>query len=242
MSFARDVIAQLRRAIATVSVARDSTTAVQSQADEIIADLRTATDGSTAEKPAEAIVRLEQAKVKLDEAMIEFQAGDAAVEEYIAYLERGGESEGSPPPTGGQRPTGGLPPIPASVRRAAERIPVWQPRAPTRGLAWLDEDGEPVDFVSGRDRSAREGLCPEYALRVVTTDHVEGKLAARMRQPGGPVNVTTVLNKEPCEGPVGCDATLPHIIPRDATVTVYVKNEAGVRLYGIYHGTGKGIA
>lgn len=233
----------MRAAIAHASEARLNTAAIRTQTDELIAEIQVATDGSSDDRPAEAIVRLQQAQVRLDEALAEFDAGTAAVEEYITNG-LGGHVEASSEPT--SRPamaeTHAHQPIPPAVSRLAMRLTFWQRGEPTRGHAWLDEDGEPVEFKSGRDNSASEGLRAEFAARVVTTDHVEGKLAARMRQPGGPVNVTAVINKTPCAGPIGCDETLPHIIPRDSAVTLYVRDASGVRHYRTYHGTGRGLA
>ena len=78
------------------------------------------------------------------------------------------------------------------------------------------------------------------------TDHVEARVAARMREPDGPREVTLVINNLPCDrGRFGCEALLRHIIPDGSRITVYVTdpNHAdGVRLHRVYQGTGKAVA
>jgi len=130
---------------------------------------------------------------------------------------------------------------PAHVRRLAQRLPVREQGDKTRILAYSNEDGEAVEYVSGRRRDARDGLKPEYARRFVVKDHAEGHVAADMRRSGGPTHVTVVINNEPCGTEVGCDATIPHIIPKDATMTVYVTDGESTTHYATYTGTGEGI-
>jgi hypothetical protein len=71
----------------------------------------------------------------------------------------------------------------------------------TQLFAYTDEDGEPIEYVSGRRRDAREGLKPEFARRFVVKDHAEGHVAADMRRPGGPEHVTIVINNTPARPP-----------------------------------------
>lgn len=240
MSLAADLVAQIRAALATVARARRGTAAVRDLAVEIHAEITVATDGSGDERPAEARLRLEYAQIKLDEATAEFDAATAAAEAYIAAVGgTGGEVAGPPVPGAPSQPV--AQPIPAAVRRLADQLPVWRRGRKTRALAFLDEDGAEVEFSSGGDPTAADGLHPRFAARLVTTDHAEGHLAARLRQPGAPRAVTAVINKTPCVGPEGCDATLPAIIPRDVRVTVYVGDANGVGHYKTYHGTGEGI-
>lgn len=59
-----------------------SVQSVHSLADEAITQVQSATQQTSHEKPGEALTRLQQAKVKLDEAVIEFQAAQSACEEY----------------------------------------------------------------------------------------------------------------------------------------------------------------
>ncbi|GAA2275598.1 hypothetical protein GCM10009853_032160 [Glycomyces scopariae] len=158
----------------------------------------------------------------------------------LETLRGGGAGFGRGPSSGG----GGVPPVPVHARRLAERLSGRAAGDRTRGLAYTHEDGEPVSYVSGRRRDAREGLTAEFASRFVVRDHAEGHLAADMRRPGGPTAVTLVLNNRPCTGSEGCDATVPAIIPAGATMTVYVTDASaeGVGHWATYTGTGEGIA
>lgn len=75
VSLASDVAGQLRAAPARTAAARTGATANRIMAEELIAKFQAATDGSTDDKPAEAIVRLRQSQERLGEATIEFDAG-----------------------------------------------------------------------------------------------------------------------------------------------------------------------
>lgn len=145
-----------------------------------------------------------------------------------------------PPSGGGQSRTAADEPIPETVTRLAEGLQPWKPRTPVRARR-LD-GGDDADFVSGKDVKAAAGLRPEYAARVSVTDHAEGHLAERMRRPGARQHETLVVTKRPCPGDLGCDRTLPHIIPEGSTVTIYVVTLDGLRLWRTYRGTGEGIA
>jgi hypothetical protein len=72
-------------------------------------------------------------------------------------------------------------------------------------------------------------------------DHAEAKAAAAIRSATGDQHVKMVINKEPCQGVKGCDATLPDIIPVGASVTVYLRGSEGVSFYRHYEGNGRGI-
>jgi hypothetical protein len=137
-------------------------------------------------------------------------------------------------------------PIPAHVQRLGERLTPWQPGGDTVGYAYDPERLHLDDerFVSGRRREAAGGIrrVRGRGLPATVTDHVEGHVAARMRQPGGPQEATLVLNNPPCkERPFGCHWLLPDILPEGAALTVYVKTERGVELHRRYTGTGRGI-
>jgi hypothetical protein len=58
---------------------------------------------------------------------------------------------------------------------------------------------------------------------------VEMKLAAHMRKKGIR-SATLVTNHLPCEGPLGCDALIPVILPEGYTLTVYGA-DGSVRVY-----------
>lgn len=161
-------------------------------------------------------------------------------------LRGGGDAVGKAGPSESSlRPvvaSGTGPPPPLFVLDLADRLPGHEPGGRTRLFAYSHDDGVETEFASGRDRGAREGLKPEYARRFVVRDHAEGHVAAVMRRPDGPKEVTVVINNEPCPGPQGCDATLPHIIPRGTRMNVFLKQNGQVMPYATYEGTGKGIA
>lgn len=77
-----EVKAAVMQAAETSNQAVETVQSVHTQADEAIAQVQSATQQTSHEKPGEALTRLQQAKVKLDEAVIEFQAANAACEEY----------------------------------------------------------------------------------------------------------------------------------------------------------------
>lgn len=170
-------------------------------------------------------------------------------EAVLARVEalRGGDdaSGGGPPPAAPLPPavvSGPGEPVPPFVLELTDRLPDREPGGRTRLFAYSHDDGVATEFASGRDRTAREGLKPEYACRFVVRDHAEGHVAAVMRRPDGPREVTVVVNNEPCSGPRGCDATLPDVIPEGATINVYVKGNGQTSAYAAYRGTGEGIA
>jgi hypothetical protein len=49
---------------------------------------------------------------------------------------------------------------------------------------------------------------------------------------------TLYVNQEPCGGRLGCDRTLPKILPAGSRLTVFGPN----RFQRVYEGTGEGIA
>jgi hypothetical protein len=124
--------------------------------------------------------------------------------------------------------------VPAEVQLLADRLTPWKPGEDTVGYAY-DDDRQHLDderFASRRIGSASRGLAGRYRLVRTFTDHIEGHVAARMREPGGPDHVVLA----------GCDRLLRDILPVGKTITVYVKDENGVRLYGVFEGNGKGVA
>ena len=176
-----------------------------------------------------------QALIGVAEGLEQTQATAAVAKEHSG----GGLLATSTPRIDPTRPT---PDIPALARNLGEQLPAWRKRQPARAFAYTSEDSTPIEFTSGNEPSAAAGLTEEYRNRWVVTDHIEGKLGARMRQQDGPRDVTLIINKDPCPGPMGCDSTMPGVIPEGSTVTIYVRAADGVRHFGTYRGTGEGIA
>lgn len=266
MSLARDVIHQLRAALAATAGARDGTTRAREQAAELQLEIQAATDGSTHEKTDEAIVRLAQAQVKLDEALEKFQEGDAAVEEYIAELEGGG-SGGSPPPTGGPRPTGGQPEperrrgIPGFTYRkpAAEAVEAirregWPTNADgqvsarghlydERGVAVNDQVIRP--HVKGEAPPCNELQEPWRSDPDLTTTWHAERDAAKLMRDKQMRHAVMYLNIPPCgresSDPQRCDANIEKILPRDAELYVWTIHENGTKARRRYLGNGDAI-
>nr|WP_269462619.1 DddA-like double-stranded DNA deaminase toxin [Glycomyces terrestris] len=156
--------------------------------------------------------------------------------EYIASIAGGGSGGvappggppvraagggGAPPPTAPRTTASGGGSVPPRAREAAGRLPVWVDGDRARAVAFTSDESELVDFQSGRDPKAREGVKPPFKYAVVM-DHVEARIAGETRA-GGSRDVTMVINKEPCGGEAGCDA----ILPEGARLTVYVGGQLG---------------
>ncbi len=143
---------------------------------------------------------------------------------------------------------------PPWIRDAAGRLP-GRPTdsSPTHGWAF-DSAGNALSaapWSSGIDVASTAGLrqlpdVPKGHFPYTFTDHVEGRVAEAMRRPGAPREVSVVLSNEPCSKyRYSCERILPHILPPDSRLRVFVKDSGapdGVRWYRDYDGTGKGIA
>ncbi|WP_326559688.1 DddA-like double-stranded DNA deaminase toxin [Micromonospora sp. NBC_01796] len=133
-------------------------------------------------------------------------------------------------------------PPPSWLADAARTLPARQPKDPTHGVAVID--GRQIPMIrSGREAEAAADLKPAYRLIATTTDHVEAKLAARMRREHA-TEATLLVNNPPCEyTPYGCEQILPRLLPAGTRMTVYVRNDDGqVRHWRTYVGNGKAIA
>ncbi|MEV6596113.1 DddA-like double-stranded DNA deaminase toxin [Actinoplanes sp. NPDC051346] len=69
--------------------------------------------------------------------------------------------------------------------------------------------------------------------------HVEGHVAALMREQNGPRHVSLVITRDPCDGPYGCDERLPDMLPAGSTLTLYVREGGGLRFFKKYIGNGR---
>jgi hypothetical protein len=131
--------------------------------------------------------------------------------------------------------------LPSWLAEAADEVPKRQAKDPTSGVALIG--GRRIPMRSGREPDAAADLKPAYKLIATTTDHLEAKLAARMRREQ--VTEAAVLaNNPPCEyEPYGCERILSRLLPVGARLTVYVRDDNGqVRLWRTYTGNGKAIA
>ncbi|WP_231933490.1 DddA-like double-stranded DNA deaminase toxin [Micromonospora coxensis] len=123
---------------------------------------------------------------------------------------------------------------------AARDLPRRQAKDPTSGVAFIG--GERIPMRSGRDPAAAD-LKPAYKLIATTTDHLEAKLAARMRRDRA-THATVVTNNPPCDyTPYGCEKILSRLLPAGAQLAVYVRDADGqVRHWRTCTGNGKAIA
>ncbi|MFG1955926.1 DddA-like double-stranded DNA deaminase toxin [Micromonospora sp. NPDC048830] len=131
--------------------------------------------------------------------------------------------------------------LPSWLADAARDLPRRQAKDPTSGVALIN--GERIPMRSGRDPDAAADLKPAYKLIATTTDHLEAKLAARMRREQV-MHAVVLTNNPPCDyEPYGCEKILSRLLPAGAQLTVYVRDDDGqVRLWRTYRGNGKAIA
>lgn len=242
MSLAADVIEQLRAALVKIAGARSGATAARERAVEIRLEVQAATDGSSAEKPAEACVRLEQAQVKLDEAVAEFDAGTVAVEEYISALGGTGAGTGSSPAAGPTtRPTKPVTPAFRPMRADPDKRDEISPYV---GLGYAvatlwDANGRQV---VGPHQASDDGPAATADWRAPWRDyprlrrHVEAHAAARLR-PGD--TMVMYINIAPCTYSDGCKVNLCDIIPKGATLWVHLVRPSGTVDVKAYRGTGR---
>lgn len=249
VSLARDVIQLLRAALAKTAGARDGTAAARELAAEIQLEIQAATDGSTHEKTDEAIVRLSQAQVKLDEALEKFAAGDAAVEEYIAELEGGSGSGGAPDTSrpAERRPVV-IPPFRADPDKIDEIVPYVGRKLPSgKAEAFArqyDAAGLPLGPVHTADddgpAAGGHGLKEPQKSSEKLLRHVEGHAAARMRS--DKIRTSSLyINIPPCQYEIGCHANLKKILPKGYTLYVHQVNRRGGSRLWPYKGTGEAL-
>lgn len=89
---------------------------------------------------------------------------------------------------------------------------------------WTDPDGRVHAEVSGKDEKYYDAVELSREMKArripIRASDVEMKLAAHMRR-RGIRSATLVVNNIPCEGPLGCDALVPVILPAGSVLTVY---------------------
>ncbi|MEV2241296.1 DddA-like double-stranded DNA deaminase toxin [Micromonospora sp. NPDC049891] len=158
----------------------------------------------------------------------------------------GGGSDVSQPPTRRDTFTRGTEDAPSErlpewLTDAARDLPRRQAKDPTSGVALIN--GQRIPIKSGRDPAAAVDLKPAYQLIATTTDHLEAKLAARMRREHV-THAAVVTNNPPCDyTPYGCEKILSRLLPAGAQMDVYVRDDDGkVRHWRTYTGNGKAIA
>jgi hypothetical protein len=129
-------------------------------------------------------------------------------------------------------------------QRFMDLLPARHGNDPTHGVLTDAAGNRTLDtFVSGK-RSPDTDLTSPYSQAITVQDHAEGHAAARIRELArneGLSGATLYLNNKPCSGVMGCDALLPHILPRDFRLTVYYPGAQGLPTGTVYLGTGLGI-
>ncbi|MEU5554159.1 DddA-like double-stranded DNA deaminase toxin [Micromonospora sp. NPDC047793] len=130
--------------------------------------------------------------------------------------------------------------LPEWLTDAARDLPWRQAKDPTSGVALIN--GQRIPMKSGRDPAAAVDLKPAYQLIATTTDHLEAKLAARMRR-DHVTQAAVVTNNPPCDyTPYGCEKILSRLLPAGAQMDVFVRDDDGqVRHWRTYTGNGKAI-
>jgi hypothetical protein len=249
-----DVAAVLRAAVAVVEDAAGAVKVASENLETARAGLDTSLEASSNIDAHSGLAQMRAAHEALDEILAMLSGGNAAMDSYIASIAGGGRPAGprsgatdTPPHGSGADSSSSASPasevstiVPPLVQRLAQRLPVWDEDDPTIAYAYTDEDGAETEFRSGRDPAAKAVLKPEYANRWIM-DHAEAKTAAAIRASTGGQRVRMVINKEPCQGVKGCDATLPAILPTGSSMTVYLRDGDGVSFYRHYEGNGEGI-
>lgn len=246
MSLARDVIDRLRAAVARIADARVAATAVRGQADEIIAEVQIATDGSGDDRPAEAVVRLQQAQVRLDEAIAEFDAGDAAIEEYITDAFGGRTASASAPqPDSFRTQPNAVPRRFKPMRTDPDKRDEIKPYV---GLGYAvatlwDRDGR---RILGPHQADDDGPAATAHWKPPWRDyprlrrHVEAHAAARMVRDGHK-EMAMYINLPACEYYDGCESNLRDLIPEGSTLWVHWVKRSGTVKAIPYRGTGRAV-
>ncbi len=138
--------------------------------------------------------------------------------------------------------------MPRFVRRIASALQVPRGRKVAGRLA--DQNGSPIGqlLANGSDQQQvnnRATLREDgnwRRLRVALA-HVEGHAAALMRANRSYHDMHLVITRRPCEGPLGCDAQLPALLPAGSSLTVWVRSSEGAepKKWHTYPGTGEGV-
>jgi hypothetical protein len=171
-----------------------------------------------------------------------------AAEEVLAQAHALGEGRGVTVPSQTLTPAALAARPPGRFRREIA-VSVRPRRTQQTFGAATDADGRRLhdgELVSGHPRHApvdpRSGIRDaRTAALIAVSMHVEGQVAAMMRQPGAPSEVVLYLNNEVCRGRGrgrGCHEVLPGILPSGARLTVHTV-EGGRRINTqVYEGNG----
>jgi RHS repeat-associated protein len=112
-----------------------------------------------------------------------------------------------------------------------DRLPDRVPKSPTRGVLVTNDHPEGIDLISGGKGGPVQNMPPDtpgMVQQMQRRTDVEPQAAALMRQEDID-EATLYINNTPCEGPLGCDENLPHMLPEGARLTVYIKDaERGI--------------
>ncbi|MEV4704502.1 DddA-like double-stranded DNA deaminase toxin [Actinoplanes sp. NPDC049316] len=245
MSIASEVAAQIRAALAALAEARAgiaSAGRTLSHAQDRLRAVAVSAERPEIHASASALAGAATAASEASDTIA------AAIERYQGYGSQLGFHLGEGP-ADGSRPSSdsgeadgrnGSRPPPAGPRlqELAERLPPRQPRDPTEGFL-VAPGGASHPVSSGRRPANLEGL--KRRFRPVSVDHAEGQAAALLRR-SWIKEASLVINNEPCQGPYGCDVSLPKMMPPGKVLHVYVRYGGGdLRPYRTYRGTGEGI-
>ncbi|GIL32039.1 DddA-like double-stranded DNA deaminase toxin [Actinocatenispora comari] len=260
MTSVEQVAAAIRAALAELADADRLLGPVGDRYEHAVGLLAAVTDGTGSADASIALAALADARQRLDDARAAMAAATRGIEQYLGDIGAGTGSSGQTDSVpAAQSSVGQLPPpapgpddpLPGYVQQAAGQLPQRADGDKTTGLAY-DTAGRPLStgpIVSGRSgpgRGApylrRDDPAIRWHLMQAVVEHVEGHMAALMRQPGAPREVVLVINNVPCRGPRGCRTLLPGVIPARTRLTVFVTDHGQTRYYATYVGHGRGIA
>ena len=193
-----DVVARLR----AVRTSCDTAIAALRDADQAFqSSIETLTQALTGAGDDVSIGLLELVPAALHAASDAVRNAAGGVQQHVSRLSADGTAGGT-----AATPASSAPPPAAPASR------------------WIDADGHEHAEVSGKDEKYNQAIQlfkDMKARRIpIRASDVEMKLAAHMRE-NGIRSATLVVNNVPCEGPLGCDALLPVILPNGYTLTVY---------------------
>jgi hypothetical protein len=228
-----EVVARMRKALDSCA---DGTARLHDADQELGASLDALNLALAGAGDDESISLLRLALAAVGDARDAVQAAAQGVQQEVSRLDlgtAGGAATGgatAPPVRSAQPPAG---PAAPTGRPSAEQIERLRDELPptvvggtgqkTHGR-WIDTDGNEHAEVSGKDEKYDQAIQLFRTMKArripVRASDVEMKLAAHMRTKGIR-SATLVVNNLPCEGPLGCDALVPVILPTGYTLTVH---------------------
>lgn len=195
--------------------------------------MREAAQGSTQTEPEQIAGAWAAASGAATDVLELLHRVAGLIEQLEQRLGTTGTSSPAAAPAGSQRGTAEPAPKPgqltdAQVNEIMKKLPERSDTNRKTSGRWVDSSGqEQGPLHSGRDEDSRRaaellrklGIGPARGT-LLSTEHVEVKLAARLRD-GGSGHVSVVINNTPCGGRYSCDRLLPQILKLGQAVTLH---------------------